>query len=169
MTFEKEELSNKQEVVLDALTINKKISLFKVQPWVLVFTNQRLIVSVITPEMQKKAAKETKGYLNKIGIINQIQDRRRFLEMAPNEILSENPENFVIEYSQVSRIEFIRSSIILTGDIDKKNKINSPILKMKYGSEKIKSSVINIKNFQEFEDSFISNMLDLFGPKFSYK
>jgi len=163
------ESSKDMEIVIDVFTGVKKVSLIKTLPWVFVFTNYRLIIAVITSEMQKKVMKEAKGFFGKIGSIQDITDRRRYLHMSPCEILSEDPENFVIEYNSIKKISFKRSSFVKSTDPDVSDYTKPPIFNMEYGAEKIKTHIGNIRGLQEFEENFIYQMSNLFGNKFSYK
>lgn len=158
-----------EEIILDAFTGKKKKGFFKVETWVFVFTNYRLIIAIITSEMQKKAIKEAKGYFNKIGTIQELQSRDRFMQMSPKDILTENPNNFKIEYNKISKVTYKRSSIIRSSDPEKSDYITSPVFYMEYESEKLKTPVGGIKDMHEFDDNFIDLLYDLFGNKFKCK
>jgi len=99
----------------------RKKGMFRSQRCTVVVTNRRLIVAVLTRQMEKewmnearKKVKERYQQMRSEGkgkfssgmgaVMEAYNFYDRYYEMSPDEILSENPENFAIESSQIKKI-----------------------------------------------------------------
>lgn len=104
------------EAVLGALPVQRKVGLIGRKSYTLVLTERRLIFALLTNAMLQqaaadaaKAAKENgAGFWSKLGATASVgfQYHLRYLAMAPEAILAENSDNFAVENSTVTRIEY---------------------------------------------------------------
>lgn len=88
----------------------------KTKPYVLVFTPQRIIFARVTNDMLKQAVadardgakSEGKGFFGQWGAqLTAYTDlANRYLETPPEQILHENPDNFAVALSEVTKAKF---------------------------------------------------------------
>ncbi len=154
------------EGVMGAYTGMKTTGFMKMEPWVLVFTNQRLIVARISTAMQKEAAKATKGYFKKIGAMQGLYDSSLYMRMHPQDILSMNPENFVVPYGHITHIQFKRA-VVRTDYEQGTTHTSQQKFTMTYDGQKLSMPMTAMH--KDTEDAFIELMLQIFQGKFRFK
>ena len=105
-----------QEPVLAILSgVNRRTGFMglKFEPFVIVFTAQRILFAAQTTEMMKQnvqaardAAKaDGKGFLGQWGAQLSSNSGQQYLSMTPEQILAEQPANFFLPASQLKRIQ----------------------------------------------------------------
>ncbi|MCF6464659.1 hypothetical protein [Clostridium sp. Cult2] len=158
-----------EEIVLDSFTGFKKAGFMKYDYWIFVFTNYRILINIITSAMYSKAINANNVYINNLEDISYITNRERFLDMKPEDILAENPDNFIIEYNEINKIKYTKSKIISSKDKYESNYIIPPEITIEYGKKVYKSTVGGVNNYLDFEDSFIDLIKNILGDKFMIK
>ena len=90
--------------------VSRKKNLMAVEGFNIIVTQRRMIFAVMTNDMVNQAAKQAGkegGFLG--GIINAANTGytfyKRYLTMPPYAALSENPQNFAVELSQIRKIK----------------------------------------------------------------
>jgi hypothetical protein len=100
---------NSAETVIGAFPVSRKKGMFAQESFHIVFTGQRLVFAAFTDEMVKQAAKEEgkSGFL--AGMIGAAtlgyNYYKHYLIIEPEAALRENPQNFSIDISRVSKIK----------------------------------------------------------------
>lgn len=155
------------ETVLNAFPASLKLGIFKSQMCMLVFTKSKLIVSIVSKEMQKKAMKEAKGYFNKMGAMYSFLDKKRYLEMTPQDVLTENTSNFEIGFGHVSGIKYKKSTYSYDHETGADSS-SQGVLKIEYSGNKLKALLGGYGGKMDFEKEFIEFMIDTFGKRFKY-
>ena len=89
---------------------------FGAKSYVLVLTERRLLVVRVTSQVMAEAVRKSqeegkaqgKGFFERWGdqIAAGFRFSERYLSMTPDQILTENAENYAIDHSQVTRISF---------------------------------------------------------------
>ena len=106
------------EPVIAAIPVRLKKGVFQIKRFVMVFTQQQLLFSYITPNMQKEMAtlakneakSRGKGILGQMAatISSSFNIYERYFDMSVQQIMQENSENFTIPHNCVTKIKFNR-------------------------------------------------------------
>lgn len=104
--------ANQERVISVVGKISLKTSVFSSDLYHLAITEKRLIFARQTKEMQaedvqrarEKAKQQGKNLLGQIGAQISTGSGEKYLEMPPDLILNENPQNFAIPLEEVTRI-----------------------------------------------------------------
>jgi len=92
------------EHILDALPVQWHRNPFNIIPWTIVVTDARIIVTRLTPEIQKQAVnakvqEKGGGFLKRMAVATtrRFTLHERYLTMDPETVLTETPENWWVE------------------------------------------------------------------------
>jgi len=98
------------EHILDALPVQWHRNPFNIIPWTIVVTDARIIVTRLTPEIQKQAVnakvqEKGGGFLKRMAVATtrRFTLHERYLTMDPETVLTETPENWWVEPPPASR------------------------------------------------------------------
>lgn len=94
---------------------SKKKSLFKRTTYNIIVTNKRLLFAELTADMLKQAAKDATEESKAAGenifkrmaktATSGFSFHKRYLEMTPEAILAEQPENYALEATQIEKFK----------------------------------------------------------------
>jgi len=155
-----------QERILGAYNGLKTTGFMKMEVWVLVFTDRRLLIARITNAMQKEAAKSVKGYGNKMGAMRALYDPARFYGMQPEEILQLNPENYHVPYEQISQVHYKRIRVHYDHE-NHQERATQPKLTITWQGEKLAIPMSGLS--RDTEGDLITLMQELFPARFVCK
>lgn len=131
-----------EQVVSVVGMVTRKTGIFSSELYHMVITGKRLIFALQTKEMQtndvnqaRQAAKQQgKNFFGQIGAQMSTRTGEKYMGVAPEAILAENPKNFTIDLGQVVKVSVFR------GDSED----NSPdSLEIKTTNEKMKFTISN--------------------------
>ncbi len=122
--------------------VTRKTGLFSSELYHLVITGKRLIFALQTKEMQtndvnqarQEAKQQGKNFFGQIGAQMSTRTGEKYMGVAPESILSENPKNFTVDLSQVVKVS------VFHGDSED----NTPdSLEIKTSTDKMKFTISN--------------------------
>lgn len=131
-----------EQVVSVIGMVTRKTGLFSSELYHMVITDKRLIFALQTKEMQtndvnqarQEAKKQGKNLFGQIGAQMSTRTGEKYMGVAPDSILAENPKNFSVDLSQVVKVS------VFHGDSED----NSPdSMEIKTTSEKMKFIISN--------------------------
>ena len=131
-----------EQVVSVIGMVTRKTGLFSSELYHLVITGKRLIFALQTKDMQTndvnqarlEAKQQGKNFFGQIGAQMSTRTGEKYLGVAPDSILSENPKNFTVDLGQVVKVS------VFHGDSED----NTPdSLEIKTSTEKMKFTISN--------------------------
>ncbi|HOW91809.1 MAG TPA: zinc ribbon domain-containing protein [Anaerolineaceae bacterium] len=131
-----------EQVVSVIGMVTRKTGLFSSELYHMVISSKRLIFALQTKEMQmndvnqarQEAKQQGKNFFGQIGAQMSTRTGEKYMGVAPESILAENPKNFSVDLSQVVKVS------VFHGDSED----NSPdSMEIKTTSEKMKFIISN--------------------------
>ncbi|MDY0235354.1 MAG: hypothetical protein RBR71_04970 [Gudongella sp.] len=164
---------NKEKVLWVIRTTNK-LSLLKSVVCNVVFKVEHLVLANLTPEFQKSESKRVAAEIkeNKVGFLKAsaaMMDfwatyNKKYYTMDTEIILSEDPINLKIYYSDISEVDF-KSAKRKIGDDDEPDRVAGGKLEFSLNNGKVVKLTHSIEDTQATKQ-FLS---DIFGNKLKYK